>query len=130
MKENLDNDRNDDQRNLDDDQLRSNTMNETIREASGDADMDLNSLSDAEGDMDHTARHGSQGAAGDTDQTQGMSYTPNDASGVRSGGITDMDDQTSGGAGLNTGARRGLGSHLTPKMGTSGSDFDGQNSTS
>ena len=108
----------------DDDQLRDNTMNETIREVRGDRD-----LNDRENSRTHTDDSRSA-SAGDTDSTQGMSYTPNDSSGVRSGGITDMDDQTAGGAGLNTGARKGSGSHLKTKDGISGSDFDGQNATS
>jgi hypothetical protein len=65
-------------------------------------------------------------AVDSTDQTQGMSYSPNDASGVRSGGTADMGDQTSGGAGANRGRRRGSGSNLRPKKGTTGSDYDGQ----
>lgn len=97
----------------DDGQLRDNTMNETIRKVSGDTDL-------------NDARTTSE----DIDSTQGVSYTPNDSSGVKSGGITDMDDQTAGGAGLNTGARKGLGSHLKTKDSISGSDFDGQNATS
>jgi hypothetical protein len=67
---------------------------------------------------------------GNDDLTQGVSYTPNDASGVRSGGFTDMDDQTAGGAGLNNDTRTGAGSNITPKRGVSGSDYDGQVSTS
>lgn len=89
-----------------DDQLRENTMNETIREQSGSNEL-----------------HGS-------DQTQGVSYTPNDASAVRSGGTTDMDDQTAGGAGLAAGERLGGGSNITTKRNVTGSDFDGQVKTS
>jgi hypothetical protein len=127
MKDNR-NDR-DDLRNSDDDQLRPNTMNEAIREASGDPDADLSDLQDTtSSDMEGEGRRIS--GTSDVDQTQGVGYTPNDASGVRSGGITDMDDQTAGGAGLNTGARQGLGSHLNTKKGVSGSDYDGQNATS
>jgi hypothetical protein len=59
-----------------------------------------------------------------------MTWNPNDASGVRSGGITDMDNQTIRGAGSGSGHSTGSGSHLAPKMGTTGSDFDGQNKTS
>lgn len=120
--------RNDETRNNDQDQLRDNTMNEVIRETSGDADTNLNDLRDTD-DMDDNSRI-SASASGDTDTTQGMSYNPNDTSAVRSGGTTDMDDQTAGGAGLNTGARDGLGSHLRPKENVTGSDFDGQNRTS
>ena len=128
MKENNNYERNDDQKDLDQDQLRGNTMNEAIREANGDRDTDLNELRDSDNDMDDTQRTGSGGGSADT--TQGMSYNPNDMSAVRSGGTTDMDDQTAGGAGLNTGARQGLGSHLRPKTGLTGSDFDGQDRTS
>ena len=119
----------DDQRDVDQDKLRGNTMNETIREASGDPDMNLNNIREERTGYDDTDDVDLRNA-GNTDETKGMSYNPNDASGVRSGGITDMDDQTAGGAGLNTGARKGLGSDLNTKKGISGSDFDGQNATS
>ena len=104
-----------------------NTTNETIREASGDPDMDLNELKDNEAESDYERR---SRASDNNDITQGVSYNPNDAPGVRSGGVSDMDDQTTGGAGLNTGTRKGSGSNLTPKTGVTGSDYDGQNSTS
>lgn len=111
--------------NEDDDQLRPNTMNEAIRAAHGDPDLDITPLND----------EGTLGRARDdrdmqgSEPTQGMSYNPNDASGVRSGGFTDMDDQTSGGAGQ-AGERRGSGTDLTTRRGVTGSDFDGQNKTS
>lgn len=107
----------------DDDQLRPNTMNETIREASGDPDADLTQLGSrttgqsGSGNMDDV--HGS-------DQTMGVSNNPNDASAVRSGGTTDMDDQTAGGAGLAAGERLGSGTNITTKRNVTGSDFDGQ----
>ena len=129
MKEHSSNDRHEEQKHSDDDQLRGNTMNEAIREANGDPDMNLNDIRPADQNM--SDRHDS-----DMEQTrssntsQGMDWEPNDASGVRSGGTTDMDDQTSGGAGWNTGVRPGLGSNLTDKRGVTGSDFDGQNSSS
>jgi hypothetical protein len=100
-------------RHEDDDQLRENTMNETIREVSGDTELNDTGT-----------------GSGDKDLTRGVNYTPNDSSGVRSGGTTDMDDQTAGGAGLNTDVRKGSGSHLKTKDGISGSDYDGQNATS
>ena len=119
-----------DEKNLDNDQLRDNTMNESIREARGSSDADLNNLRDNVNDEYERRGERQSGAYTDTDQTRGVSYTPNDASAVRSGGTTDMDDQTAGGAGLNTGIRKGAGSNLTTKKGVSGSDFDGQNATS
>jgi hypothetical protein len=127
MEKNNKNLRNEDER-IDDDQLRDKTTNETIREVNGGRDTDLNNLkeSDEESDIEDVGL----GNTGDTDLTQGMGYTPNDASGIRSGGIADMDDQTAGGAGLNTGARKGVGSHLNTKKGVSGSDYDGQDATS
>lgn len=64
-----------------------------------------------------------------SDTTQGSSYNPNDASGVRSGGTTDMDDQMAGGAGL-AGERLGGGTNINTKRNVSGSDFDGQNASS
>lgn len=133
MKDNNRNDRLDDQANSDQDKLRGNTMNEIIRETSGDPDRNLNEVRDSDDNLRDeldSSERSARRVAHNTDQTQGMSYNPNDTSGVRSGGITDMDDQTSGGAGSNTGARKGLGSHLRPKTGTTGSDYDGQNATS
>ena len=127
MKRDRMHDEDDEQRNSEEEQLRMNTTNETIREASGDPDMDLNELKDNETENDYEGR---SRASDNSDITQGVSYNPNDASAVRSGGVSDMDDQTTGGAGLNTGTRKGSGSNLTPKMGTTGSDYDGQNSTS
>jgi len=124
MKRDRMHDEDDEQRNNEEEQLRMNTANETIRKASGDPDMDLNDLKNEDNDYDTPSR-----ASYRDDITQDVNYDPNDASGVRSGGISDMDDQTTRGAG-NTGPRRGSGSNLTPKMGTTGSDYDGQNSTS
>jgi hypothetical protein len=118
-----------DERDIDQDKLRDNTMNETIREVQGDPDTNLNELREDNREFDDDD-HIRLRNARDTDQTQGVSYNPNDASGVRSGGISDMDDQTAGGAGLNTGVTKGIGSHLSTKKGISGSDFDGQNATS
>lgn len=132
MKENKEHDKNKDLRNSDQDQLRSNTTNEVIREASGDPDMNLSDTqrTGTERDMDQGGGNTSGGTNyNDRSAARGMSYTPNDASAVRSGGKSDMDDQTSGGAGL-TGIRKGAGANLAPKTGRTGSDFDGQNATS
>ena len=112
-----------DDNNEQDDQLRGNTMNETIREVNGDADIDLNSI--REGDSESAGSAGMTGA----DLTGGTDWSPNDASAVRSGGKADMDDQSARGAGLDSG-NRGAGSNLAPKTGLTGSDFDGQNATS
>ena len=110
------NDRNDDLRN-DDDQLRPNTMNEQIREASGGRDINQNELTATDEEIANTGEERSHGTHDHgIDQTQGVSYTPNDASGVRSGGVADMDDQTAGGAGLNTGVRKGLGSKVASTL--------------
>ena len=101
MKEHIRNDRDNDQRDRDDDQLRSNTMNETIREASGDPDADLNDMKDADDEFDRTGRIGSENY-GDIDRTSGT-------------------------AGLDTGrVTRDLGSHRNTKTGLTGSEFDGQ----
>lgn len=119
----------DDKRDLDQDKLRGNTMNEAIREASGDPDMNLNNLrGEREGFDDSADMDLSEG--GNWDETRGVNYNANDASGVRGGGIADMDDESAGGAGLNTGQRRGTGSDLNTKKGVSGSDFDGQDVSS
>jgi hypothetical protein len=109
----------------DDDQLRPNTMNEAIREASGNPDADLNQLS-----SDRTTAQSDQSAGSadptDHDQTLGVRNNPNDASATRSGGTTDMDDQAMGGAGLSAGERLGSGTNITTKRNVTGSDFDGQ----
>lgn len=110
--------------NEDDDQLRGNTMNETLREASGDPDMDLNELRE---DTHSPINQNDRDEYRNADLDQGISYTPNDASAVRSGGISDMDDQTISGAGAASSRR---GSNLTSKKAVTGSDYDGQNSTS
>ncbi len=117
-----DNNENDNQQ---DDQLRGNTMNETIREVNGDADIDLNSVREQGREAGGNTGSGLSGA----DLTGGSSWSPNDASAVRSGGTTDMDDQTARGAGLDSG-NSGAGSNMAPKTGVTGSDFDGQNATS
>lgn len=129
MEENRNVKRTDEQRNSDDDQLRGNTMNEAIREASGNPDADLSKIG-ASGQQPPSSRASSPEDLQGSDLTQGISYNPNDMSGVRSGGITDMDDQTAGGAGLNAGERRGSGSSITTKRNVTGSDFDGQNASS
>jgi hypothetical protein len=126
---NSDNNSSQEQRTGDEDQLRSSTMNETIREVNGDTNMDLNDLKDSDQVSKSSNQMGSGGSQ-DSDLTQGMSYNPNDASAVRSGGTTDMDSQTSGGAGLNDGVRSGMGSTLTTKRNVTGSDFDGQDAFS
>jgi hypothetical protein len=99
-------------------------MNETIREVTG--DRNLNNTENTRVNTEETRSAG----ASDMDLAQGTSYTPNDSSGVRSGGIADMDDQTASGAGLNTTTRKGSGSPLRTKDSVSGSDFDGQNAGS
>ena len=53
MKRDRIHDSDDEQRNSDEEQLRMNTTNETIREASGDRDMDLNELKDENADSDY-----------------------------------------------------------------------------
>jgi hypothetical protein len=128
MEENKNINSNDEHRS-DDDQLRGNTMNEAIREASGNPDADLNEIG-------ASSRHDVSSRAGDmedlygSDPTRGISNNPNDMSGVRSGGTTDIDDQTASGAGLAAGERPGSGSNLTTRRTVTGSDFDGQDKTS
>lgn len=114
-------------RNSDDEQLRDQTMNETIREVSGDPNADL---SHSDVSRDHTGHRTlrDEDEISGTDLSQGVGYNPNDASAVRSGGTTDMDDQTAGGAGLASGERGS--SNLTTRRTVTGSDFDGQDKTS
>lgn len=118
------NDRNDELRDQNDDQLRPNTMNEMIREASGDADTNLNELQDTS-----TGTHHSDDSR-NNDISRGVNYSPNDASGVLSGGTVDMDNQGDVGAHAAPGAHGKFGSNLEPKHNVTGSDFDGQVSTS
>ena len=129
---NTENDRIEEHRMEDEGQARENTtMNEMIRDVQGGPDTDLNALrEDASGNREQL-NQGSDAYLGDrSDLSEGVNYNPNDASMQRSGGISDMDNQTSGGAGENTGGRLGSGSNLAPKRGVTGSDFDGQNRTS
>ena len=114
-------------RNSDDEQLRDHTMNETIREVTGNPETDLSRVAAANQQSDYNSARDDQDLQG-SDRTQGVSYNPNDASAVRSGGTTDMDDQTAGGAGLAAG-ERGT-SNLTTRRTVTGSDFDGQDKTS
>lgn len=113
----------------DDDQLRGNTANEAIREVHGGPDADISGLNDGDQQGGLGRMRGDQDLHG-SDTTQGMSYDPNDSSAVRSGGTTDMDNQTaSGGTGL-AGLQRGAGTNIDTKRNVTGSDFDGQNATS
>lgn len=111
---------NEDHRHSDDDQLRSSTMNEMIREVNGDPDMDLNNLRETNDDIAQQSRTGDRSHTGleDTGSLSG-------ATGGRNSGALDMDDQTAGGLELNRDSRESRG-NLTPKTGTTGSDFDGQ----
>ncbi|GAA4752191.1 hypothetical protein [Flavisolibacter ginsenosidimutans] len=117
--------RSEEHRSSDDDQLRDLTTNETIREVSGEADLSKSDIS-----REHTGHRTlrDEDEISGTDLSQGVSYNPNDASAVRSGGTTDMDDQTAGGAGLAAGERGS--SNLMTRRNVTGSDFDGQNKTS
>jgi hypothetical protein len=126
---NLNRDHNERRADENDEQLRPNTMNEAIREVSGNPDADLSKIGGSgRQDMDNDRMSDSDASHSDT--TTGVGYNPNDMSATRSGGTTDMDDQTAGGAGLNTGERRGAGSNLTTRRTVTGSDFDGQDKTS
>ena len=129
MNENHRNDDLNDQKSNDQDQLRDNTMNETIRAVSGNEDADLNKMTDAGLDTD-SSNGGATATTGNKDNTSGgANYTPEDPSAVRSGGIIDMNDQTVSGAGSGITHRRGSGSGLAPKTGTTGSDYDGQSAS-
>ena len=106
----------------------SSNSRDIMRDVNDERDTNLNNLKNAD---QQTGSNSESGAgAFNTDRTKGMGYTPNDTTGVRSGGISDMDDQAEGGAGHNSGFRHGMGSDLRPKKGVTGSDFDGQNPTS
>ena len=132
MEENRNLNRDNDQRRMDDndDQLRPNTMNEAIREVSGNPDADLSKIGGSGRQRMDSDRMSDSDDYSSSDVTPGAGYNPNDMSATRSGGTTDMDDQTAGGAGLNSGERRGAGSNLTTRRTVTGSDFDGQDKTS
>lgn len=117
----------DELRRSDDDQLRDLTTNETIREVTGNPETDLSRIGAGSVQNASTSARDAKDLQG-TDLTQGTSYNPNDASAVRSGGTTDMDDQTAGGAGLAAGERGS--SNITTRRTVTGSDFDGQDKTS
>lgn len=125
MDHNKHHDRNEDERI--DDQDEPKTANEIIREVNGDPDMNLNDLKRT---GDDTISRAESDQLQDTGLSQGAGYTPNDTSAVRSGGTTDMDDQAAGGAGFISGVQHPSGSDLTPKRNVTGSDYDGQTSTS
>ena len=129
MDENRDLNRDNEQVRQDDDQLRGNTMNETIRNASVRSDSDT-SRTGGSGRENLDRSESDRLGAGNSHSSTGVGYNPNDMSATRSGGTTDMDDQTSGGAGLSNMPRQGAGSNLTTKRNVTGSDFDGQVKTS
>lgn len=126
MEENNRNERMDQRRTSEQDD--SMSSKDIMRDINADRDMNLNDLKDS--DRQTTSNSESDSGLFNKDRTQGVGYTPNDASAVRSGGTSDMDDQAAGGAGHNSGFRHGMGSDLRPKKGVTGSDFDGQNPTS
>ena len=129
MDENRNLNRDTEQGRHDDDQLRSNTMNEAIREVSGNPDADLSKIGGSgRENMGRSSNERSEQSG--SDSQAGVGYNPNDMSATRSGGTTDMDDQTAGGAGLSAGERLGSGTNLTTKRNVTGSDFDGQVKTS
>lgn len=125
MEKNRDVNRNDELRNEDNDQLRPNTMNEAIREVSGNPDADLSKIGTS-GSQENRGQSTSHEELHGSNVTLGVSNNPNDMSATRSGGTTDMDDQAMGGAGLANGERLGSGSNITTKRNVTGSDFDGQ----
>ena len=113
-----------------DEQLRPNTMNEAIREVSGNPDADLSKIGGSGRQRMNDDRMDDSDDLPGSATTRGVNYNPNDMSATRSGGTTDMDDQVAGGAGLNAGERSGSGSNLTTRRTVTGSDFDGQDKTS
>ena len=71
MKENNRNERNDNLRNSDEERLRNNTANESIREASGDPDLNLNRLKDDEDEMGRATERGLGNAGSNTGVKRG-----------------------------------------------------------
>ncbi|HVG14275.1 MAG TPA: hypothetical protein VM935_04910 [Chitinophagaceae bacterium] len=120
MKENQPFDRNEEHKHEDDDQLRGSTMNEMIREVNGDPDMDLNELRDTNDDIAQDSHIGR-----DSHTNFESTGSISGATGGRTTGVQDMDDHVAGGRDLNRDSRESRG-NLTPKAGTTGSDFDGQ----
>ncbi len=129
MKENKRNDKHNEQKRAEEDQLRDKTMNETIRDVNNDRDIEQNeTLRNAEQGSGRSYDYGAEGSDNQR-KRGGLNYDQQDTSGTR-GGTVDMDDQTVSGAGRATPGATGTGSGLAPKTGVTGSDYDGQNATS
>ena len=121
----------DNQQDMQNDQLRGNTMNETIRDVSGDRN---ETLRDADMGSGRSYDYGTQGSE-ETDNLRSDAGDMGGGQGVGGGrsrenvaGTADMKDEQITGAGRDVRRRQGSGQNLAPKLGTTGSHFDGQNS--
>jgi hypothetical protein len=119
------NQRNENERTSEQDQLRGNTMNETIRNV-GNMDEKNETLRDAEQGSGRSYDYGTEGSDMSDTSRRNSDAGQQNASASR-GGTSDMDDESIAGAGRDTRTQRGSG--LTTKRSITGSDFDGQNST-
>ena len=115
-----------------DDQDEPKTANEIIREVNGDPNMNLNDLKRTGGDSSSHFTEGDNVRRNDfmedDDLTADAGYTPQDGS--RSVGIANVNDESAGGVGYNSGIRNSDDSNMAAKTNITGSDFDGQDTSS
>ena len=123
MKENQRNRSGNEQRNTEQDPMR-NQQNDSTREVGQNRESD--NLRDADLGSGRSYDYGTQGS----EQTENTSGTSGNRSSSRETmhGTADMKDEQVPGRGREMRRESGSGSGLAPKMGTTGSDFDGQNS--
>lgn len=123
MKENQRNTSGNEQRNTEQDPMR-NQQNDSTRQVGQSGENET--LRDAEQGSGRSYDYGTQGS----EQTEQTSGTTGNRSTSRETmhGTADMKDEMVPGRGREMRRESGSGSGLAPKMGTTGSDFDGQNS--
>ena len=123
MKENQMNRGGNEQRNTEQDQMR-NQQNDSMQNVGQNRENE--SLRDSDLGSGRSYDYGTQGS----EQTEQTSGTTGNRSTSRETmhGTADMKDEQVPGRGREMRRESGSGSGLAPKMGTTGSDFDGQNS--
>lgn len=112
------------EQNVEQDQLRNPTTNEVIREVSGDRG-ENETLRDAEQGSGRSYDYGTPGSeqAGSNNLNVGRN-----SSHETMHGTADMSSDQELGSGRDVRRSQGSGQNLAPKLGVTGSDFDGQNS--
>jgi hypothetical protein len=131
MNENQRNQSGSEQQNTEQDQLRNPTTNEVIREVGQDRG-ENETLRDAEQGSGRSYDYGTQGseqAGSNNEQASNNNMnTGRNSSRETMAGTTDMSHDQEMGSGRDVRRTQGSGQNLAPKLGTTGSDFDGQNS--